>query len=291
MTNETQNKDYDSISPSAKALLLLKGHTDIPFAKQAAELISRPEIYKPDFSSRDFMMWARTAHLEMRYKSIDDLLAGLPATNILELSSGFSFRGLQTVQDNEVHYIDTDLPDVIRTKNLLIADLQKEPGDPKGTLELLPLNALDEDNFKATVARFPPGRLTIVNEGLLMYLDNEEKGKLCRIIRETLQQRGGCWITADIYVQSETGEFRLNDELQKFLDKHNIEKNKFESFEAAEDFFRAQGFVIDKEAKDKYETLSTIKYFMESISEQQKTMLGKTERVQATWRLKLASRE
>lgn len=36
-------QSFDTISPSAKALLLLKGHTNIPFARQAAEIISRPE--------------------------------------------------------------------------------------------------------------------------------------------------------------------------------------------------------------------------------------------------------
>ena len=290
MTTETEQRNYDSISPSAKTLLLLKGHTDIPFAEQAAELISLPGKYAPDFESRDFMRWARTVHLELRYKTIDDLLQGLPVKNILELSSGFSFRGLKRVQDDAVHYIDTDLPEVIRIKQQLVADLEKTIDPAKGKLELLPLNALDEGQFKNIVARFPAGELAIVNEGLLMYLDDAEKIKLCRIIKEVLQQRGGYWITADVYVRVKTdaGKFRLDDEFQKFLDEHNVEENKFESFEAAEAFFKAQGFVVDKEATERYETLSTLKYFMESLSEQQKASPGKMERMQASWRLKLA---
>ena len=37
-TNKT-NRDYNTISPSAKSLLLMKGLTNIPFAKEAAQLL------------------------------------------------------------------------------------------------------------------------------------------------------------------------------------------------------------------------------------------------------------
>ena len=32
------NRNYNTISPSAKSILLMKGHTNIPFARQTAEL-------------------------------------------------------------------------------------------------------------------------------------------------------------------------------------------------------------------------------------------------------------
>ncbi len=56
------NRNYNTISPSAKVLLLMKGHTDIPFARQAAGLISLPETFRPDFTRKDFSFWARVAH-------------------------------------------------------------------------------------------------------------------------------------------------------------------------------------------------------------------------------------
>jgi hypothetical protein len=87
-------KDFISISPSAKALLLLKGLTDIPFARDTAELISFPKKYAPDFTNKDFAFWKRVVHFEQRYWSIDKALSFLPTNNFLELSSGFSFRGL-----------------------------------------------------------------------------------------------------------------------------------------------------------------------------------------------------
>jgi len=113
------NRNFNTISPSAKSLLLMKGHTNIPFARQTAELIEYPEKYNLDFSNEDMTFWARVVHFENRYWSIDQLLTDLPIKNILELSSGFSFRGLETTKKKGFYYIDTDLPDVIATKKNL----------------------------------------------------------------------------------------------------------------------------------------------------------------------------
>jgi O-methyltransferase involved in polyketide biosynthesis len=282
------NKDFSHVSPSANALLLLKGLTDIPFARAAAELISLPEKYVPDFESKEFFKWIRVVHFEHRYKSIDQLLAGLQIHNILELSSGFSFRGLATALQQEVYYIDTDLPDLIETKRTFIKALEKGR-QLKGTLETLPLNAIDEERFKEVVSHFPQGELAVVNEGLLMYLNIEEKKKICNIIRDVLTKRGGCWITADIYVKSGGNLPKLegNDALDKFLEEHNIEENKFDSFEQAETFFNEQGFVIDKEAEPQYAQLSTIRYMMQSAAPEQLEDMGKRGKVQSTWRLRL----
>jgi hypothetical protein len=59
--------NFNTISPSAKSLLLMKGHTNIPFARQTAELIEYPEKYNPDFSNKGMTFWARVVHFENRY--------------------------------------------------------------------------------------------------------------------------------------------------------------------------------------------------------------------------------
>jgi len=61
------NRNYNTISPSAKSLLLMKGHTNIPFARETAELIKYPEKFNPDFSKKDMTFWARVVHFENRH--------------------------------------------------------------------------------------------------------------------------------------------------------------------------------------------------------------------------------
>ncbi len=279
---------FTTVSPSAKALLLLKGFTTIPYARKAAELVSAPEPYEPDYTVKNPGFWMRVVHFEARYHSINQLLADLPVQNIIELSSGFSFRGLSLCEQQDINYVDTDLPGIIETKRQLISQLAPEL---KGNLQLLPLNALDEEQFNAIVDRhLPSGPIVIVNEGLLMYLEWEEKQRLCQIIRKILQRRGGYWITADIYLKRQRGNAVLEqpDQLSEFLEKHHVEEKKFGSFEEAEALFREQGLVIDKEAKPDYGSLSTIRYLNALLTPEMRRQAGKSGRIHATWRLRAA---
>lgn len=280
-------KDYSTISPSAKSLVLLKGVTDIPFARQAAELLVAPGKYNPDLTSNDVVFWGRVVHFESRYQSIDHLLEDIPAKNILELSSGFSFRGLAKVKDSGVYYIDTDLPGIIETKKEFVTELQQGI-ELKGTLETLPLNALDETQFREIIKRFPAGPIVIVNEGLLMYLGVEEKKKLFNIIHSVLKERGGYWITADIYLKMQNGPVlprRENDELDKFLEQHNIEDKKFESLDAAKAFFEQEGFVIDKVAATDYRKISSLPYLRNAMTPEQVEKMRGMSKMNETWRV------
>ena len=283
------NRNYNTISPSAKSLLLMKGHTNIPFARQTAELIVHPDKFNPDFNNKNMTFWARVLHFENRYWTIDQLLADLPIKNILELSSGFSFRGLETIKKKGFYYIDTDLPDVIAIKKHIMTFLSKNSLNTEGKLEILPLNALDQRQFHEIVTHFPDGEIAIVNEGLLMYLDTIEKEKLCAIIHKILKERGGYWITADIYLKKQIDKLDLNidSKTQRFFEQHQIENNNFDSFEDAKTFFKRMGFRIDKEADIKSSKLSSLKYFMKSTTIKQLIRIRRAGKMQATWRLSL----
>lgn len=283
------HKDFTSVSPSAKSLLLLKGYTNIPYAKETAALMQGEEVFDLNFDDKDFGFWMRVVHFESRYWSIDQLLRKTDSHNILELSSGYSLRGLALCnQDEKIHCIDTDLPEVVAQKQQLITRLQLDK-ELKGRLELLPLNALDEKAFKEVVSRFDEGPVTIVNEGLLMYLNEEEKKQLCQNIHRVLRRSGGAWITADIYV-------RLPDEARAglpqskgeaaFFEQHHIEENKFESYEAAEAFFRKQGFELVQEATTDREKLSALPQLLRLLPEAVRNSTQSMPKIQATWMLR-----
>ena len=285
------NRNFNTISPSAKWILLLKGHTNIPYARQTAELISYPDKFIPDFNRTDMTFWARTVHFESRYLSIDNLLEDLSAGNILELSSGYSFRGLDTINQKDVYYIDTDLPDIIAEKADLMKALRYGSNQTKGKLELSPLNALDEKQFQETADRFPDGPIVIVNEGLLMYLDIREKEQLCRIIHKILESRGGYWITADIYLKKHMKNhgIKLNKKTIDFFEQHRIEENKFTSFNEAEEFFKNMGFTIDKEARIDHSKLTSLPYFLKNTTSEELANIQDVGKIQTSWRLQISA--
>ena len=271
----TTERNFNTISPSARVLLLMKALTDIPFARETAALILEPEAFDrllQQQHSDTFLV--RVLHFENRYKTIDQSLDMLHPTNVLELSSGFSCRGLAMAQHKPVVYLDTDLPESASNKKSLITDLIRiHHVHRKGKLYVHPLNAMDEQQFENALQYFPPGPITIVNEGLLVYLDDEEKRALCATIRNILQRRGGHWITGDVYLKNpdhEPGNGKQTQEDNKwkeFLAEHNVNDNKFQTYNEAEAFFNSCGFRVVHKAQTMHKTLSALSYFTTPVSE------------------------
>ena len=241
------SRDYSSISPSALSLLLMKSQSSIAFAKEAAQLLwgeSVPAELAHALAAENARR--RLRHFESRYRSLDRLLAEAAHSRVLEIGSGLSFRGLELARNSEIFYLDTDLPNIALLKAELIAKLH--PGPLTGTLRVQPLNALDNNAFHAAVDEMPPGPLAIANEGLLVYLDDQEKARLASNVRTALLARGGVWLTADVYVQNPGGSAPTvgYGRSREFLDKHRVEQNKFCDWDAAERFFTDSGFTIIK---------------------------------------------
>ena len=211
------------------------------------------------------------------------------ATNFIELSSGYSFRGLEKVTKEKCIYIDTDLPDVVETKRKIASALLSTT-DIKGSLQIEPLNALDEEAFHRIVSKLPEGEVVIVNEGLLMYLNEPEKEKLCNLIRSILKERGGYWITADVYLQNKQQKLKLkvDAKTKEFFVQQRIEENRFASFKEARNFFDKMGFEIIKEASIDNAKLSSMTYFKHSLQLKHLFKFLKAGKIQNTWLMKVS---
>ena len=282
------DKDFTSVSPSAWPLLLMKAETVIPYASEAVKWLPQPEnVLKPS-KEKDLMYWARVLHFEERYQSISQLLDDIKPHNILELSSGFSFRGLDmTEKNNNLHYIDTDLPGIVTVKKTVIDKLCPS-GNRLSNYELLPLNVLDKQAFKNITERFDDDPVTIVNEGLLMYLNRTEKETLCRHIRDTLEHHGGSWITADIYFRYQMEETKQpGDSFNEFLDKHHAWENMFIDETGAKQFFESMGFKIDRIPEQDFKTLSAYPRFTQLLTKEQPASPNQMPKLRETWQLRL----
>ena len=238
-------RDFSTISPSAHGLLVMRAQTDLPFARNAAEWLLGRDGVAAEMARLAAIRGAelRRRHFEERYRSIDTLLADVGSPRVLEIAAGLSFRGLALAQQGPITYVDTDLPAMVETKTRLVAAL--DAGPLIGELRIRALDALDSDGFRAAVAELPPGDIAIVNEGLLMYLDPDEKRRLAASIRAALLARGGVWITADVYLRgARDPRVGQDNRLRDFLAAHQVEERKFESRSAAEAFFTDAGFAI-----------------------------------------------
>ena len=242
------NRDYASISQSAKWLALTRATTTIPFAREAAILLFGEALVREAEATVARLSEHRLAHFEHRYRSIDEALEIVGLRSIVEIGAGLSFRCLAMSQSPGIHYLDTDLPEMMAVKSDLVARLNHPP--LRGTLRLEPLDALAPGALAGAVRQMPAGPVAIVNEGLLMYLDAAEKARLAATIRDILQERNGSrWITADCYVRDGERPTAGDPEVERFIAEHRVEEQKFASWESAERFFATQGFAIDRRLK------------------------------------------
>jgi len=282
------SRDYSSITPSAKALLLTKALTTIPFMADVARIVCDHDFDQFKDGPFDELFLKRLVHFESRYLSLDSVLFASGSLNVLEISSGFSFRGLNMALNHpNIFYQDTDLPDLITQKSLLCEQLIKQEHlNLKGKLQLSALNALDQAQFEQVVDSMPAGRISIINEGLLMYLSLEEKVRMCGIIHKILKKKGGYWITADIYIKKKLYENPIPDAFNQFLDAHHVEDQKFESFEEAATFFAEQGFKLVTKATSVWHQLSSVKYVDPTMLNKWVKQSSEIGRIRETWVLK-----
>src|SRR4029078_11228366 len=125
--------DPSLISVTAKAAAYYRQFSDIPFAQEIARLIGAEAAYgqilREHGLERDKLTFYAPM-FEARYKSISQLIDKSGCTQVLELASGYSLRGLDLTRAAAVRCVEADLPDVVATKLTLLDDVRRQHGIP-----------------------------------------------------------------------------------------------------------------------------------------------------------------
>jgi O-methyltransferase involved in polyketide biosynthesis len=245
---------FAKISLTAKLTAYMRQFTDIPFARDVAELIDartafqnllRDQHLKPD----DLTWYAPI--LEARYKSISEMIRRSGARQILELASGFTFRGLAMASDPGLNYVETDLEDVTVEKLALILEISGRHHLPaRANLRTLAANALDPGNLAVATENFQAGQhVAIVHEGLLQYLTSTETEIVARNIHDLLEKFGGVWITPDFSLKADAAD--LSDPQRQFRQivasatDRTMYNNAFDNSEHMNAYFGRLGFQVE----------------------------------------------
>jgi O-methyltransferase involved in polyketide biosynthesis len=198
MKNSTSDNDHSRISPTAKITAYWRSLSDIPFSKEIAEAVGAEQTAREILGDRIVEMGSISpAMFEVRYKSINYGLKKSGINNIMELASGLSPRGLEIVSNGGI-YVGTDLPYMYSESSPVINAIADRSRVPMNNLHLMPANVLEKQELENAAAHFKGKNFAVCNEGLLMYLDKNEKKKMAENIRGLLLQNKGCWITTDI---------------------------------------------------------------------------------------------
>ncbi len=201
--------DASLISVTAKVAAYYRQFSDIPFATEVAKRIGADEafdrILREHGLERDKLTFYAPM-FEARYKSITQLILQSGASQVLELASGYSLRGLDLTRNHQLRYVETDLPEVVATKLGLLEDIRKHHGiSPIPQHAVTAADALDLEQVRAATAVLDRRRpLTVLCEGLIIYLSKVETERLAMNIRGLIGEfAGGCWITPDFSFRAE----------------------------------------------------------------------------------------
>lgn len=241
--------NFDKISVTAQFVAYWRQYTDIPFVKDVAEYIGANEaieafLRENEVSPGEISWYAPL--FEVRYKSILETIHRSRVSQVLELASGFSLRGLTMTRDPALAYVETDLESLTNEKAVLVSRLkQKYSLADYSNFNLSTANALDPDQLLSAIEHFRNDRpLAIVSEGLFPYLTSNEMETVIRNIRALLIKFGGVWITPDFLLKGDnTRTFaqrrRVGDAIAKLTERQlhtTIFDNEQQLFSFFDDF-------------------------------------------------------
>lgn len=259
--------DFDKISATAFLTAYARQFTDIPYSKEIAQLTNAIATVQqfPDQEQMNLIVAGLAVLLEGRYKAIERVRSQFHATQILELASGLLPRGMILSQHKEITFIESDLPAMIQQKQQLAQQLVGE----RPNLHFLAINATSELNSLGLNDYFQSDQpITILCEGLLMYLTFAEKQQVFANVREILQTFGGVWITPDLSTKvgleklmPDSAAFQKMDQFYAITGR-TMTENMFIDLDHVKQFVQEQGFQIEEkstlEVLDQLECLSAL---------------------------------
>lgn len=263
------DSDFDKISPTALLTAYARQFTDISYTKEISELTNAITSVQqfPDRRQVNSVVPGLAVLVEGRYKAIEQVRSQFHATQILELASGLLPRGTILSQHPEITFIESDLPAMIQQKQQLAQQLVGE----RPNLHFLAIDATRNLNSLRLNHYFQPDQpVTILCEGLLMYLTFAEKQQVFANVREILQTFGGVWITPDLstkvglekLIPPSSQQMEQMDRKFVSLTGRTIMENLFIDLDHVKQFVQEQGFQMEEfsalKVLDQLECLSAL---------------------------------
>jgi len=256
---------HDKISFTALSVAYLRSFSGIPYSREIFE-----ELGKLRKQSGTKLLGGTEnngiiAQVEARYNLINKFLIEGKYSQVFEIASGLSPRGLEFTQSKKVIFVELDLPSILRQKNLIIGQLVKKGLTARlPNLYLEPGNALSLSDLEKACLHFQKGKpVAIIAEGLLSYLTFEEKTQVAKNILTLLKRTGGVWLTSDTQDKSNRPEFmkKINADVSKITGSDK-EKNYFIDQNHAISFFSDLGFKVERHSLSEISSkLITLKHF------------------------------
>ncbi len=249
-----KESSYEKISATAWGVAYRRTFSDIKYAKEIFDELDKA-VNINDPVELDYMESIKKSKIspqfEARYKLISRLLENNKTNQILELASGLSPRGLAMAEANpSLQYVELELPAMAEQKRKILQNLfLQQKANPRKNLRIKNGDALKIDSLLSATSDFKNEPISVINEGLLRYLDTNQKTTVAKNIHLLLEKFGGAWITSDISLEKLTSYAKERAAARKrilTLSGINVKANSFKNEESARKFFEDLGFSVER---------------------------------------------
>lgn len=251
--SEGKATSFDAVVPTGWLTAYGRSFSDIPYARELFDELEHVKIATHSAVTLDGIKDSKlAAKFEARYKLIDRIAQGLGSTQILELASGLSTRGMAMAENPAVQYVEVDLPLMMSDKRKICTRLQQRGIIPiRPNLYLENGNAINFSDVERATRHFTTSKpVIVITEGLLRYLTFAEQQAHAKIVAKVLKKFGGTWITPDIsLVHTTHGEAGVTAARRKKIAQltgKNVSENRFLNMKHAVKFFEDMGFKVQR---------------------------------------------
>lgn len=242
---------YDKVGPTAWKVAYQRTLAGIKYSKEIFDELN-PQIASADQKQKDYFENAITSKLtvvqiEARYKLVNRILEEQKLNQVFEIASGLSPRGLSMAEANpDLIYVELDLPGMVNEKRRILSKIEAKLSIHIPNLKIESGDALDYELLFAATKYFRQEKIVVINEGLLRYLNFDQKAKVSQNVHKLLKHFGGVWITPDITLRKVILSEKA-DERQRIKDLTGMDifANSFRNVEHAKEFFAQQGFEVE----------------------------------------------
>lgn len=227
---------HSKISPTAKLSAYWRSLSSIPFAKEIAGELGAAQVASEMLGdAREGMTAFSPLIMEARFKAIDQGLKRSKVQHVLELACGLSSRGLAWVSSGH-GYTGTDLPGILAEVQPVLLRIAAAHALPVQHLHFHAANVLHKEALQEAMGHCTNGKTGVCNEGLLMYLDREEKATMATHLRTLLALPG---------VDEKKQVSCLLEQVSQRVGR-DIGGNDFADEQEAQRFYRELGFLVEQ---------------------------------------------
>ena len=185
--------EFEMVEYSAQVKLQWLSAAGIPEAQKFLQLLDRPVFFNADnLNDFDRIQLTNSLYQEFNYAAAIEFVRGKNYGNVMDLACSLSPRAM-ILGDEGRKVVVGELATVCLIGDWCIDEFGKK-AKKNVSYDVIPI---DNGKIMSESADKLTGEICIIEQGLMIYLDDEQRGKMFDNIRDVLVKHGGCMITSD----------------------------------------------------------------------------------------------